>query len=82
MFTLFKVDVILICLLSLSSPSGLDELGELEAKLSAVYNKLTAKKKKKKRKRHSSGSSDSSSSSGRYLELVFSSGLRFFNDSL
>ncbi|XP_046652917.1 serine/arginine repetitive matrix protein 2-like isoform X1 [Daphnia pulicaria] len=47
--------------------SGLDELGELEAKLSAVYNKLTAKessKKKKKRKRHSSNSSDSSSSSG------------------
>nr|CAG4641680.1 EOG090X05S8 [Eurycercus lamellatus] len=46
--------------------SGLDELGELEAKLSAVYNKLTAKessKKKKKRKRHSSNSSNSSSSS-------------------
>ena len=50
------------------SLSGLDELGELEAKLSAVYNKLTAKessKKKKKRKRHSSNSSDSSSSTAR-----------------
>jgi hypothetical protein len=47
------------------SLSGLDELGELEAKLSAVYNKLAAKdSKKKKRKRHSSNSSNSSSSSG------------------